>query len=80
MIAEMLRSPFEPISTVSNRELKEIEPLYYETYQDKHDKPKRENDIYSRTVIDGRLGPIFAFDIRWHWNLPHLARVLATRM
>jgi hypothetical protein len=80
MIAEMLRSPFEPISTVSNRELKEIEPLYYETYQDKHDKPKREKDIYSRTAIDGRLGPIFAFDIRRHWNLPDLARVLATRM
>ena len=74
MIAEMPRSPFEPISTESNSELKEIEPLYYETYQDKQDKPKRENDIY-RTMIDGSLGPIFAINVRWHWNLPDLARV-----
>jgi hypothetical protein len=76
----MLRSPFEPMSTVSKREPKKIEPLYYETYQDKQDEPKRENDIYSKTVIDGSLGPIFAINIRWHWNLPDLARVLATRM
>jgi hypothetical protein len=65
---------------VSNRELKKIEPLYYETYQDKRDKPNRENDIQSRTMIDGSLGPNFAVNIRWHWNLPDLALVAATRM
>ena len=30
---------------MSKRELKKIEPLYHDTCQDKHDEPKRENDI-----------------------------------
>jgi hypothetical protein len=41
MIAEMLRSPFEPMSTVSNKEMKEIERFCCETNQEKHDDPER---------------------------------------
>jgi hypothetical protein len=62
---------------VSNRELKKIESLYYETYQDKQDEPKRENDVYSRTVIDVSLGPISAINVRWHWNLPNLTLIVS---